>query len=181
MTGSIYMNWFSLTKPRLGVGAPLPKDSDGLPRRRDQSAMDALRKQLLGKDALKTKPGASALPNGTKLIRSKPLQSRPKPKVDSEDEEEGRAATITSRKGKRKGQSGKEQPIADKSLPPLHDLKDDNEGVPEESEDNNTPRKKESSKKRPASFLDEVLAEKAKKKKKKKNKKTTDIVESTQG
>jgi hypothetical protein len=163
------------------VGAPLPKDSDGLPRRRDQSALDALRKQLLGRDALKTKPGTSVLPNGTKLIGSKPLQSRPKPNADSEDEDEGRAAAITSRKGKKKRQLEKEQSTTHKSPSLLDDLKDDNEHVPQANEDNGTLRKKEVSKKRPASFLDEVLAEKAKKKKKKKkNKKSSDIVESTQ-
>jgi hypothetical protein len=137
----------------LGVGAAVPKDKDGLPKRSEASALDKLRIQLLGKNATKT-----AL--ATKSSKSDALSSKPRPRElpeagESDDEEEGRAKTLVSRKGSK----------ITKILNAPSDILDDdteNQDKDETPEMPVLPKKK-----RASNFMDELLQKKGKKKKKK--------------
>jgi hypothetical protein len=148
-----------LTFGRLGVGAPLPKDAeDGMMKRKDKSSLDALRKQLLGRNATARSTNsrnAPATPN-----------SQPKPPVkpispDDSEDEGGRAAAFTSRNKKSKARMDDDAKIESQS-------EQDIDGVTKPEAAGPTSTKKASSKRKSSSYLDEMLAEKAKKKKSKK-------------
>ncbi|KAF2431237.1 hypothetical protein EJ08DRAFT_696624 [Tothia fuscella] len=146
----------------LGVGAPLPKDAaDGVVKRKDTSSLDALRKQLLGRNAttrnLEVKPEQGV---------SKPLAKTAKPVLsESEDDEGGRSAVFASRKIKSKRPISPEVPTENyeedlgSDLPPERSPKPSSKPIDS---------KAKPSKRKASSFLDEMLAEKAKKKSKKK-------------
>lgn len=155
-----------LTAPhRLGLGAPLPQNTDGLNASElDSNANEKLRKQLLGKNykrVLKERErekevragpsNANILPSADKLSPAENGQGE-----DEGEDEEGRASLVGKKNGKRKskadsapGQSGSWTP-------------DDNVG-----QANNVSRTAPTARNKKAmSFLDEVLAERSKRRKK---------------
>jgi hypothetical protein len=163
------------------VGATPADDlKDGLPKRRDLSALDRLRVQLLGKKAagkVATK-GSSLVPHLTvQKVVAKPLPSRKKPKQsDSEDEEDGRASAVLSKTSRpRKNGHRKSRMVVEDVFQPEKKESDGlGTGTPEteqvEPEATMKSQSRLESKRKASSFLDEVLAEKARKKKKKKTK-----------
>lgn len=150
------------------------------------SNLDRLRKQILGKRA---SDNASKLPQRfavgqtsmSKSIASMSVKSAPRPDSVSEDEDEGRAAAITSKKRKlskqKNGKSHSPDPVQDsKAKTEVFRSSDENlapadgDAEPlEKAESKATSSAVSAVKKKPANFLDEVLAEKRKKRKKQKD------------
>ena len=91
---------------RLGLGAPLPKDTqDGSSNRKKLSSNDKLRKQLLGRDMQKLGQKASTISRNGPAVSKSVSQPHKNAKqivdtAESEDEEEGRSSL-----GKRKKKS----------------------------------------------------------------------------
>ncbi len=138
---------------RLGVGAiSADKSPDGAVRR-EASALDLLRKRILGKKA------------GNTMSVQKPRD------VSSEDEEEGRATAVITRDGARPESS---KGIISSPNVKTHDVNVEGktrlDGSAKALSANFTSTKRKS-----ASFLDEILAEKANKKKRKKRKLKEDL------
>jgi hypothetical protein len=160
------------TKPRLGVGAtPLSKEASGtLPKRKDPS-LDALRKQLMGRNAPKNTASSShrpALPVGNPQRPPQKRQSR-KPDVSDSEDEAGRGGVFVSkRKGEMREKVKKAVVPADNGDGGEMEVDGDAAAAATEMQD---PAPAPAPKKRKAaSFMDEILAEKGAKKKKKKKK-----------
>jgi hypothetical protein len=171
---------------RLGVGGYLPKDiADGSFTRRAPTSNDKLLEQLIGKKrakahiAAKQEAERAAAREQPQLLH--PL-GRPTPvkKEESEDEEEGRAATFKSKRRKtdRTASSPVEKDEAEKEVSGATDADEptciaEAEGAaiqPERNSDDEIPKKAKRSRKaraKPTSYLDEVLAERIKKKNRK--------------
>lgn len=138
------------------MGATVPKDKNGLPRKSEASALDKLRTQLLGKKGI-------AAPTPSKPIGSKPL-APPIEKSDQHiredsDEEQGRAGAITNGR--------KPKTIApDKKTAKFMLSEQDTGGNSKEIEFSEAPREQKREKsKRPSNFMDELLQRKGKKNK----------------
>ncbi|KAF2673129.1 hypothetical protein BT63DRAFT_421308 [Microthyrium microscopicum] len=156
----------------LGVGAVVPKDSDGLPKRSEASAMEKLRKQLLGKNAAAVKPvrngSKAAVPEPAKA--SKSSSARTAAQDDESDEEGGRAIAITSSKShpvrpkknkkKRKLEQDEDSPETGADL--AHQKESDSSAQAEVALEEPLPK---ATKKRAKNFLDEMLEKKSKKNK----------------
>jgi hypothetical protein len=170
---------------RLGVGGIRPKDlEDGSFTRRTLTSDNKLLTQMIG--AKKAKVHLASKQQMTRLgAQPQPKHGRPvaAKKEDSEDEEEGRAATFKSKRRK----TAKPKPA-----PATEDDSEDQQALPvqardhgdeieqakgdvaaEEPEEEDQPAPKSKSipsrgKAKPKSYLDELLAERSKKKKKSK-------------
>jgi hypothetical protein len=179
---------------RLGVGGILPKDAAGNFTKRTLTSSDKLLEQLIGKK--KAKAHLAAKQHAERLgAQPAPKHGRrdvPK-KEESDDEEEGRAATFKSKR--RKVAKPKQAPVSDEEDRPEEnapettvpdgpsedtELQDQpKQAVP--SEDNDEPiiaaPKPRSipsrGRAKPTSYLDELLAERSKKKKNKTKNKDT--------
>jgi hypothetical protein len=141
----------------------MPKNSgEGIVRRKDTSSLDALRKQLLGRNA--TKPGAlqklQSLPKPMPKPMPKPVNLVPS---DSEEDEGGKAAAFVSRKKPSKSKAASAPKSEDDTKTDLEN-KDSQEAARPIA--NPAAQKSTPSKRKASSFLDEMLAEKAKKKSK---------------
>ncbi|KAF1986946.1 hypothetical protein K402DRAFT_393100 [Aulographum hederae CBS 113979] len=170
-----------------GVGAAVPADlQDGIPKRSDLSSLDKLRKQLLGKDAVRQRP--------SQIKTQKPETiSKPKfePKVsaarfESEDEEEGRASAFKSRRPRKRkitkeSDDDEETPVGSLVSPMdmrVNGATENTDPVPEglSSATEQLPKKGKQGKKtgpsgsteKSSNLLDELLSQKSKKKKKRK-------------
>jgi hypothetical protein len=168
---------------RLGVGGYLPKDiADGSFTRRTLTSNDKLLEQLIGKKRAKAHMAAKQEAE-LAAAREQPQQyhplGRPAPakKEESEDEEEGRAATFKSKRRKtdqsgglsaEKDQTKKEVSNVEE---PISNAEDQEAATqPEENSDDEIPKKAKRARKgraKPTSYLDELLAERTKKKNKK--------------
>jgi hypothetical protein len=179
---------------RLGVGGIRPKDlEDGNFTRRTLTSDNKLLTQMIG--AKKAKVHLASNQQMTRLgAQPQPKHGRPvaAKKEDSEDEEEGRAATFKSKRRKT---------VKSKPAPAPEDDSEDQQALPvqarddggeieqaadngkaeppaaEEPEEEERPATKPKSipsrgKAKPKSYLDELLAEKSKKKKRKDSSKT---------
>ncbi|KAJ4378085.1 hypothetical protein N0V83_000916 [Neocucurbitaria cava] len=176
------------------IGGILPKDiADGSFTRRIPTSNDKLLEQLIGKKRAKAHLAAkqeAARPNAKVQRHGKPATQR---KDESEDEEEGRAATFKSKR--RKGTEGrsvvtKKEGSDDenedeesrtkrleggmssegrkKEVDNAVEIKDEQTEAVEEPEGASLNKKAPSrSKAKPKSFLDEILAERSKKKNRK--------------
>jgi hypothetical protein len=99
-------------------------------------------------------------------------QAAPRPDLVSEDEDEGRAAAITSKKRKLSkhengGRSSPDHSPVSSSKPDENLAPEDEDVQPQKTAPNATPSTASSARSKPVNFLDEVLAEKGKKRKKK--------------
>jgi hypothetical protein len=176
----------ALNMHRLGVGGILPKDvADGSFTKRNTISNDKLLEQLIGK-----KKAKAHLANKQQAERAGPQQApktgrRPAPKKEeSDDEEEGRAATFKSKR--RKVVQPKQVDVNDEEAGSDGDAVDapdtaetKEQGIesrlPQENdEDSDVPTAKAKPKSlpsrgraKPTSYLDELLAERSKKKKNK--------------
>lgn len=140
------------------------------------SSLDRLRKQILGKRASNQAPKLShGLPIGqmpmSRSHHSAPAEQAARPDLVSEDEDEGRAAAIASKKRKVSKHENGGRSAPDHS--PVSGIKPDENLAPEDEDVQ--PQKTESkagssttssARRKPANFLDEVLAAKRKRKKK---------------
>jgi hypothetical protein len=150
------------TKPRLGVGAPLPqKAADGSWNRSELDSNDKLRKQLLGKNYDRVMKAAAEQKAAAKAA-ALPVASTSETKADEDDddEEDGRSAMLARQKNKRKGGAGGVHPAAAAAAVAAPDANNDDESAPK-----GPVRSK--GRKKATSYLDELLAERAKKRKKK--------------
>ena len=146
--------------PRLGLGAPLPKDTrDGDFKRPELSANDRLRKLLLGKD-FKRLSGDTAGSRKVGFV-GVPLGSKPRPIVSKTSEEEGDDDEGRSALGKSKTKKTFSVESADENLD-SNDVKE----LDRQNDGASRPIK------RGSTYLDEVLAEKQRKKHRKKHKST---------
>jgi hypothetical protein len=160
----------------LGHGAEPPKDDiEGLPRRKNMSSLDELRKQLQGKRPNNRTPNSRTAPGPVASLSKGPAKQngmRHRITGDSSDDEEvGRSGTVSlSRRGANKAQvKAQQEEPEDINVVEEHGEAMD---VVDAKQSSPPPIPPSSVKKRPTSFLDEVLAEKAarKKKKRKRNK-----------
>lgn len=157
---------------RLGVGAkPPPKDSSGNILKRKDPSLEALRKQLLGKNASKVAVASKHKPAPAPRQDPKSDNVRKSVPVDDDSDDEGRGAMLGSKKKFSKTWKSKTAPIsaenledADSNAADVATAVDGPEAVTEK-EVSPAPKKRKAN-----SYLDELLAEKSKKKKKKKNK-----------
>jgi hypothetical protein len=167
----------------LGVGAAVPSDfKDGLPQRRDPSALERLKVQLLGKKAAGkiSSKGNGLVPQLTiQKDASKPSLPLKKPaRDDSEDEDEGRASAVVAARSRPLKKDHAKKPSKADSKEDLHVGSKVNDAIelPEPEQDVTAedplsmPKTRKDSKRKASSFMDEILAEKARKKKKKKKK-----------
>lgn len=172
---------------RLGVGGILPKDvADGSFTKRNTISNDKLLEQLIGK-----KKAKAHLANKQQAERAGPQQTpktgrRPAPKKEeSDDEEEGRAATFKSKR--RKVVQPKQVDVSDEEaggdgdavdapdtaepkeeavskVPQTNDDDEDSDVPPAKAKPKSLPSRGRA---KPTSYLDELLAERSKKKKNK--------------
>ena len=171
-----------------GVGSKRKAEDEGLPdgafRRKKLASNDKLLEQLLGKKAAQARKktqGANGNAVGDSHVAVKQKPAAVRQAVESDDEEEGRAASFRSRKSKARHAPAPAPPVTD---PRDEEVQQASEGHGEElhaditvhdvqsldiedSEPEERPRKKKA-----GSYLDEVLGQKAKKKKKGKKKTT---------
>ena len=166
------------------MGATVPSDfKDGLPQRRDFSALERLKVQLLGKRAAgkTTAKGSIQLPNlAVQKNAAKPPPSAKRLAEDeSDDEEDGRASAVVasrsrpSKKGRKKlaSEAGVEEELQlGSNAGEAGDLGESGLGRAK-SKDDRAPKTQTDSKRKASSFMDEILAEKARKQKKRKQKK----------
>jgi hypothetical protein len=179
------------------VGGVIPKDiADGSFTRRTITTNDKLLEQLIGKKKAKAHMASKLQAERLGAAPPQPKNSRQAiaKKDESDDEEEGRAATFRSKR--RKVAKPKPAPVSDddmedleqKSKPSVPDEVPENPSVPEESGEAPTkkfyddvelePAPKRSkpipsrSRAKPTSYLDELLAERSKKKQNKAKNKT---------
>ncbi|KAJ5622086.1 hypothetical protein N7528_005318 [Penicillium herquei] len=157
---------FTAVPETLGIGAPLPeKAADGSWNRTELGSNDKLRKQLLGKNYDRFMKAAAA--NKAQLKTAPAAQARATASNntqdnDSEDDEEGRTASIGQKKRK----------VMPKKVKAVVNSEDQDTNV---QGDQDTPTTTEvpvrqapsKGKKKATSYLDELLAERAKKRKKK--------------
>ncbi|KAK5125652.1 hypothetical protein LTR85_011926 [Meristemomyces frigidus] len=169
-----------------GLGSKRKADDEGLPdgafRRKKLASNEKLLEQLLGKKAAQARKqaleGSSRASAGMGLAAPKVMPARLERKVESEDEEEGRAASFKSRKPRARAahaapvvvqtqvEEGPDAEEADnaQAAPPATHI--DRSAATDDAEPEERP-----SKRKAGSYLDEVLGQKANKKKKNKKKK----------
>lgn len=163
---------------QLGIGGRIPKDiQDGSFTRRTLTSNDKLLQQLMGKKAAKAHVAARQKPQEAGKPK-KLFEPAPK-KEESEDEEEGRAATFKSKRRKitKSPKVEDKEPLSEQTpgaeIPLRPAGTDDTEATttakaaPKDSDAEEAPAK---SKPKGGSYLDELLAERSKKKKNKKKK-----------
>jgi hypothetical protein len=147
----------------LGLGAK-QELKDGLPKHNEISELDKLRKRLLGKKAAESsKQNTSRYKNTSSS--GKDIEKNP---LESDEEEEGRAITISSSKHRMISQSR----MKSRNVPEESSQTDTKAQVNHVGESNqpagiSTSKNVPSQKRKGTSFLDEVLAGKRKKGKKK--------------
>ena len=150
---------------RLGLGAPLPQNTDGLNRSELVSdANEKLRKQLLGrnykrvlKEKEKEKETRAGSSNANGLPSADKASSTENNQGGYEDEdEEGRTSLIGRKDGGRKNKAGSGSGQPGPSAP----------GEDVEQANNVSKAAPTARKKKATSFLDEVLAERSKRRKK---------------
>ncbi|KAF2633796.1 hypothetical protein BU25DRAFT_436165 [Macroventuria anomochaeta] len=165
---------------RLGVGSAIPKDiADGSFTRRAPTSNDKLLEQLIGKKRAKAHLAAKQEAERASA-RQQPTwrQKKEAKKVEeSEDEEEGRAATITSKRQTANGTKPMSKPmtvVEDKPEVAEDRVEEssknaETEQTPKNDSDDDIdlkPKKRvKKSRAKPTSYLDEILAERSKKKK----------------
>jgi hypothetical protein len=170
---------------RLGVGSAIPKDiADGSFTRRAPTSNDKLLEQLIGKKRAKAHLAAKQEAERASA-RQQPtwqLKKEGKKIEESEDEEEGRAAMISSKrqkteKAKPKAKTVKEQEVVMGEANANEELKEDaaaisrdeqqegNQGDSDDDIDLKPKKRVKKSRAKPTSYLDELLAERSKKKK----------------
>ncbi|KAH7400598.1 hypothetical protein DE146DRAFT_611501 [Phaeosphaeria sp. MPI-PUGE-AT-0046c] len=172
---------------RLGVGGILPKDvADGTFMRRSTTSNDKLLEQLIGKKRAKAHLAAKQQTERAGSQQVPKPGRRPVPKKEeSDDEEEGRAATFKSKRRK-VGQSKKapssedevndgaadhptvedpEEGLEQENAPKiLDDVDEGSDAAPVKAKPKSLPSRGRA---KPTSYLDEILAERSKKKKNK--------------
>ncbi|KAJ6015714.1 hypothetical protein N7540_010305 [Penicillium herquei] len=155
---------FTAVPETLGIGAPLPeKAADGSWNRTELGSNDKLRKQLLGKNYDRfMKAAAASKASQLKTAPATQAQANNTQDNDSEDDEEGRTASIGQKK--RKVMPKKVKPVVSSE-----DQEKDVQGEQDTSTTTEVPVRQAPSKgrKKATSYLDELLAERAKKRKKK--------------
>ncbi|KAJ5708070.1 hypothetical protein N7488_007871 [Penicillium malachiteum] len=157
---------FTAVPETLGIGAPLPeKAADGSWNRTELGSNDKLRKQLLGKNYDRFMKAAAA--NKAQLKTAPATQARATAlnntqDNDSEDDEEGRTASIGQKK--RKVMPKKVKAVVNSEDQDTNFQGDQDAPTTTEVPVRQAPSK---GKKKATSYLDELLAERAKKRKKK--------------
>jgi hypothetical protein len=170
-----------LNSSRLGVGGILPKDvADGTFTRRTIGTNDKLLEQLIGKK--KAKAHIAAKQHAERLgAQPQPKQGRQvAKKEESEDEEEGRAATFKSKRRrvvKPKLDLASDDDVGEEARLPVAVEEKEQRETPalQEDDDLSDPgptaakpiSKNSRGRAKPTSYLDELLAERSKKKKNK--------------
>jgi hypothetical protein len=162
---------------RSGLGAAVPDDLDAIMPSRALTSDHKLLETLMGKKAAKAHLASK---QSSKAITkpSQPVRPQKNVKEESEDEEEGRAASFHSKRTK----VAKSQPKDEDMSPAEDSLLNENalsEKTKEDAEaqddsESEAKRKKQTPKQqrqraKPVSYLDQILAERSKKKKKSKS------------
>ncbi|KAJ5734236.1 hypothetical protein N7493_003022 [Penicillium malachiteum] len=158
---------FTAVPETLGIGAPLPeKAADGSWNRTELGSNDKLRKQLLGKNYDRFMKAAAANKASqmktTPATQARATASNNTQDNDSEDDEEGRTASIGQKK--RKVMPKKVKTSVNSEYQETNVQGEQDAPTTTEAPVRQAPSK---GKKKATSYLDELLAERAKKRKKK--------------